>query len=349
MSTETEITTSSRKTEHIRICLDEDVQARGISVGLEDYRFIHQALPELDLAELDLSQMLFGKRVAAPILISSMTGGAEWSARINRNLAEAAQQHNLAMGLGSQRAAIENPELTYSYQVRHYAPDIPLFANLGAVQLNYGYGPEQCRAAIEMIRADALILHLNVLQEAVQPNGNTNFKGLFQKIEEVCRELAKDDVPVIAKEVGNGFSKEMSRRLREVGVSGLDVGGSGGTSWSQVESYRIKSPIERNAAEAFAGWGVPTAQSVLWAREVAPDLTVIGSGGLRSGIDIAKIIALGADMGGLALPFLKAAEISAEAVSATIEQLVRELKITMFCVGAANLTELQQTENLARA
>ncbi len=348
MTIETNLSTSNRKTEHIRICLTEDVQAQGISVGLENYRFIHQALPELNLAEIDVSQQLFGRKVAAPILISSMTGGAEWAARINRNLAEAAQQHGLAMGLGSQRAAIENPELEYSYRVRRYAPDIPLFANLGAVQLNYGYGVNQCRAAINMIEADALILHLNVLQEAVQPNGNTNFKGLLQKIEAVCRELAKDGVPVIAKEVGNGISKELARKLNEAGVSGLDVGGSGGTSWSQVESYRIKQPIERSAAEAFAGWGIPTTQSVLWAREVAPNATIIGSGGLRSGLDVAKIIALGADAGGLALPFLKAAEISVEAVSATIEQLVRELKITMFCIGAENVKALQTTENLVR-
>jgi len=348
MSTQTDLSTSSRKTEHIRICLNEDVQAQGISIGLENYRFIHQALPEIDLAEVDLHQTLFGKPINSPIIISSMTGGAEWSARINRNLAEAAQYHGLAMGLGSQRAAIENPELVYSYQVRRYAPDIPLFANLGAVQLNYGYGPAQCRAAVEMIEADALILHLNVLQEAVQPSGNTNFKGLLGKIETVCRELAKDGIKVIAKEVGNGLSREVAQKLYEAGVSGLDVGGSGGTSWSQVESYRIKQPVERNAAEAFAGWGIPTAQSVLWARLAAPEATVIGSGGLRSGLDIAKIIALGADVGGLALPFLKAAEISAEAVSATIEQLVRELRIAMFCIGAVNLTDLQQTESLVR-
>jgi isopentenyl-diphosphate delta-isomerase len=348
MSTEADLSTSNRKTEHIRICLEEDVQARGITVGLEQYRFIHEALPELDLAEIDLHQSFFGKTVSAPILISSMTGGAEWSARINRNLAEAAQQHKLAMGLGSQRAAIENPDLAYSYQIRRYAPDIPLFANLGAVQLNYGYGIDQCRRAVEMIEADALILHLNVLQEAVQPDGNTNFKGLLGKIEKVCRELARDGVPVIAKEVGNGFSKKVSRRLYEAGVSALDVGGSGGTSWSQVESFRIKQPLERSAAETFAGWGVPTAQSVLWAREVAPDLTLIGSGGLRTGLDIAKIIALGVDAGGLALPFLKAAEISAEAVSATIEQLTRELKIAMFCIGAATIKELQYHENLVR-
>jgi isopentenyl-diphosphate delta-isomerase len=348
MSTETDLSTSNRKTEHIRICLDEDVQARGISAGLENYHFIHQALPELDLAEIDLSQTFFGRRVAAPILISSMTGGAEWAARINRNLAEAAQKHGLAMGLGSLRAAIENPELAYSYEVRHYAPDIPVFANLGAVQLNYGYGLSQCREAVAMVQANALIFHLNALQEAVQPNGDTNFKGLLKKIEEVCRELDKDGVPVIAKEVGNGFSKETSRKLREAGVRGLDVAGSGGTSWSQVETYRIKDPLKRNAAETFAGWGVPTAQSVKWAREVAPDLTIIGSGGLRNGLDIAKIIALGADAGGLALPFLKAAEISAEAVSNTIEQIVRELRIAMFCIGAENIKALQGTENLVK-
>lgn len=349
MSTEIDMSTSNRKTEHIRICLNEDVQGKGISVGLENYHFIHQALPEIDLDEVDLSYALFGRKVNAPLLISSMTGGAEWAARINRNLAEAAQQHRVAMGLGSQRAAIENSDLAYSYEIRRYAPDIPLFANLGAVQLNYGYGPIECRKAVDMIQADALILHLNVLQEAVQPHGNTNFKGLLKKIEEVCAELARDNVPVIAKEVGNGLSKNAIRKLRDAGVSGFDVAGSGGTSWSQVESYRIKEPLERSAAETFAGWGIPTTQSVIWAREVAPEATVIGSGGLRSGIDLAKIIALGADAGGLALPFLKAAEISVEAVSATIEQLVRELRIAMFCIGAENIKALQQTEHLARA
>ncbi len=340
--------TSERKVDHLRICLNEDVQAKGITVGLENYRFIHQALPEIDLAEVDLSQRLFGKTVKAPIIISSMTGGAEWSARINRNLALAAQEWGIAMGVGSQRAAVENDELVYSYAVRQYAPNVPLFANLGAVQLNYGYGVEQCRRAINMLEADALILHLNVLQEAVQPNGNTNFKGLLAKIAEVCAALDRDGVPVIAKEVGNGLSYDVALRLKAAGVRGLDVGGSGGTSWSQVESYRIKRPVEQQAATAFADWGIATAQSIQWARQANPDGLVIGSGGLRSGVDVAKAIALGADAAGLALPFLKAAEESAEAVSAVIEQLTRELRITMFCIGAENLNALQATPHIVQ-
>lgn len=341
--------TSERKVDHLRICLNEDVQAKDITVGLESYRFVHQALPEINLDEINLRQHLFGKPVQAPLLISSMTGGAEWAARINRNLAEAAQQWGIAMGLGSQRAAVENSELAYSYAVRKYAPDIPLFANLGAVQLNYGYGLEQCRKAVDMLRADALILHLNALQEAVQPNGNTNFKGLLKKIEEVCAALDRDGVPVIAKEVGNGISYDTALKLKSAGVRGLDVGGSGGTSWSQVESFRIKQPTQQRAAEAFAGWGVPTAQSILWARQADPDWLVIGSGGLRNGLDVAKAIALGADVAGLAMPFLKAAEISAQAVSEVIEQLTRELRIAMFCIGAENIEALQYTPHLLRA
>ena len=340
--------TSERKVDHLRICLNEDVQAKGITIGLEDYRFIHQALPEIDLASVDLSQTVFGRKVKAPILISSMTGGAEWSARINRTLAEAAQRWGLPMGVGSQRAAVENDDLVYSYAIRQYAPDVPLFANLGAVQLNYGYGPDQCRRAVEMLEADALILHLNALQEAVQPNGNTNFKGLTARIEAVCTALARDGVPVIAKEVGNGLSYEAALRLRSAGVRGLDVAGSGGTSWSQVESFRVKEPVEKRAAGAFAGWGISTAQSIRWARQADPAWLVIGSGGLRNGVEIAKALALGADLAGLALPFLKAAEESPAALDALIEQLLRELSITMFCIGAENLTALQNTPYLVQ-
>jgi isopentenyl-diphosphate delta-isomerase len=340
--------TGERKVDHLRICLTEDVQAKDISVGLENYRFIHQALPEIDLAEILLQTSFLTKTIQAPILISSMTGGAEWSARINRNLALAAQHWQIPMGVGSQRAAIENEALSYSYQIRTYAPDIPLLANLGAVQLNYGYGVEQCRRAVDMLRADALILHLNALQEAVQPDGNTNFKGLLARIEAVCTALAKDGIPVIAKEVGNGLSYEAALKLKAVGVSGLDVGGSGGTSWSQVESRRIERPVEQQAAETFAGWGISTAQSIQWARQADPDGLVIGSGGLRSGLDVAKVLALGADVAGLALPFLKAADNSVEAVSDLIEQLTRELRITMFCTGAADIPALQASPYLVK-
>jgi isopentenyl-diphosphate delta-isomerase len=340
--------TSDRKVEHLRICLNEDVQAKGISVGLENYHFIHQALPEIDLEEVDINIPFLGKTIQAPILISSMTGGAEWSARINRNLALAAQEWHIPMGVGSQRAAVEDDSLVYSYQIRSYAPEVPLLANLGAVQLNYGYGVEQCRRAVDMLRADALILHLNALQEAVQPHGNANYKGLLVKIEAVCAALAKDNVPVIAKEVGNGISYEVALKLKSAGVAGIDVGGSGGTSWSQVESHRIARPVEQQAAEAFAGWGISTAQSIQWARQALPDGLVIGSGGIRNGVDVAKALALGANLAGLALPFLKAADESVEAVSDLIEQLTRELRITMFCIGAASLSALHNTPYLVK-
>lgn len=340
--------TSDRKVEHLRITLNEDVQAKGISVGLENYRFVHQALPEIDLAEVDLTTRFLNRSVQAPILISSMTGGAEWSARINRNLALAAQQWRIPMGVGSQRAAVEDASLAYSYQIRAYAPDVPLLANLGAVQLNYGYGVEECRRAVDMLQADALLLHLNALQEAVQPHGNTNFKGLLAKIEAVCAALAKDGVPVIAKEVGNGISYDAALKLKNAGVAGIDVAGSGGTSWSQVESHRISRPVEQQAAEAFAGWGISTVQAIQWARQVLPDGPVIGSGGIRNGVDVAKALALGADLAGLALPFLKAAAVSVEAVGDLIEQLTRELRISMFCVGAANVAALQNTPYLVK-
>lgn len=344
--------TSNRKVEHIRICLTEDVQAHGIGAGLDEWRFVHQALPEIDLAQLDLSQQLFGKTITAPLLISSMTGGAEWGARINRTLAQATQKWGLAMGVGSQRAAVENPDLRYSYAIREIAPNVPLLANLGAVQLNYGYGVEQCLVAVQMLEADALILHLNALQEAVQPSGNVNFKGLLTRIAEVCEKLACHNIPVVVKEVGNGISAEVAQRLIAAGVAGLDVGGSGGTSWSQVESFRVKREVEQRAASAFANWGIPTAQSILWARQAANDaptqVTIIGSGGIRNGVDIAKTIGLGADVAGMALPFLKAAEQGLEAVNDLIEQTLRELRIAMFCIGAASIQALQDTPHLIR-
>ncbi|NWJ47190.1 MAG: type 2 isopentenyl-diphosphate Delta-isomerase [Chloroflexi bacterium] len=342
------LATSERKVEHLRICLYEDVQAKGISAGLESYRFIHQALPEIDLAEVDLSLELFGRKVNAPILISSMTGGADWAARINRNLALAAEKWGVAMGVGSQRAAIEDAALRYSYAIRELAPNIPLLANIGAVQLNYGYGLQQCLTAVRMLEADALYLHLNALQEAVQPAGNINFKGLLAKIGEMCEALAKHNIPVIIKEVGNGLSREVCRKLYGVGVSGFDVAGSGGTSWSEVEKFRNKRQLDRNAAGNFADWGIPTSQSVIWAREAAPEATVIGSGGIRNGVDVAKIIALGGDVAGLAMPFLKAAEESSDAVEAVIEQLVRELRVAMFCIGAKDLKELRETPHFVR-
>ena len=333
-------TTERRKDDHIRINLEESVQFPRLTTGLERLRFMHQALPELDLAAVSTETSFLGKRLSAPLLISSMTGGTERAQAINRTLAEAAQEAGIAMGLGSQRAAIEDPSLGRTFQVREVAPDILLFANLGAVQLNYGYGVDECRRAVELIEADALVLHFNALQEAVQPEGDGNFAGLLARVEQVCRAL---DVPVIAKEVGWGFSPQAARQLADAGIAAIDVAGSGGTSWSEVEYHRAPTAQHANVARAFADWGIPTADGIRYAREAAPDLPVIASGGLRDGVDIAKCLALGADLGGLAGPFLKAAATSLEAVQKTIWELTAQLRVAMFASGAADIEALKRT------
>jgi len=325
-----------RKSDHIRINLEENVRS-GLRTGLEQYRFIHQALPEVNLSDIDLSQTLFGRQVKAPILISSMTGGTEAARQINQVLAEATHITGVAMGVGSQRVALEHPEAVESFQVRKFAPNSLLFANLGAVQLNYGYGIDECQRAVDMIEADALILHLNALQEAVQPEGDTLFAGLLQKIEKVCKTLP---VPVIAKEVGWGFSAEAAGMLASAGVKAIDIAGAGGTSWSQVEMHRAKNESQARLAAAFLDWGIPTADSILQVRQAAPELIIFASGGLRSGVDIAKCIALGARLGGMASPFLRAAVESLEATTLAIDELSREIRICMFATGTNKLGEL---------
>jgi isopentenyl-diphosphate delta-isomerase len=328
----------SRKSDHIRINLEEDVRS-GLTTGLERYRFIHRALPELDLDQVDLGLELFGRRLQAPILISSMTGGTEQAAQLNQTLAAAAQETGIAMGLGSQRAAIDHPELAYSFQVRQVAPDILLFANLGAIQLNYRYGVDECRRAVDMIQADALILHLNALQEALQPEGETRFAGLLDKIAAVCKALP---VPVIAKEVGWGFSEQDARLLAQSGVAAIDVAGAGGTSWSQVEMHRAQSESQKRLAASFIDWGIPTSEAICNTRRAAPGLTVIASGGIRNGVDIAKCLALGASLGGMAGPFLKAAARSLDATLETIAEVRRELQVCMFAAGAGSLAALRE-------
>ena len=337
----------ARKADHIRINLEEDVRS-GLTTGLERYCFIHQALPELNLAQVDTRVQWFDKTLSAPLLISSMTGGTEAAREINQTLAAAAQAAGIAMGLGSQRAAIEHPELAPTFQVRAAAPDILLFANLGAVQLNYGYSVEQCRRAVEMIQANAVILHLNALQEAVQPEGDGNFAGLLKKIEAVCRALRPEGVPVIAKEVGWGISEQAARQLAAAGVAAIDVAGAGGTSWSQVEMHRAKTESQKRVAAAFLDWGIPTAESIQNVRRAAPGLPVIASGGLRDGLDVAKCIALGAGLCGLAGPMLKAAAVSVEAVAETIAEITRELRIAMFAAGARDIAALQSTPLVKR-
>jgi len=327
-----------RKADHIKINLEKDVHS-ALTTGLENYHFIHEALPELDLQRIDTSLSLFGKQLAAPILISSMTGGTEEAGEINQRLGEAAQEVGVAMGVGSQRAALVNPKETPTFSiVRKAAPDILLFANLGAVQLNYGYGIDQCRQVVDMIRADALILHLNPLQEAVQDAGDTNFAELSKKMEEICKKL---EVPVIAKEVGWGISERTAKLLADCGVSAIDVAGAGGTSWSQVEMYRAPDKFTRDLAATFIGWGITTAESILNVRKAAPEMTVFASGGIKDGLDIAKCIALGATLGGMAGQFLKAAAISTKSAVQMMKLTKKQIEVTMFAAGAGKLDGLQ--------
>jgi len=317
-----------------------------LTVGFENYRFIHQALPELDLHAVDLTTRLFNKPLKAPVLISSMTGGTEQAQQINLNLAAAAQQYGVAMGLGSQRAGIVRPETRETFKVRHVAPDILLFANIGAVQFNYGFDVEHCYEAVEMIEADALILHLNPLQEAVQPEGNTHWKGLLHRIEQVCRAMR---VPVIAKEVGFGISTDAARQLASAGVAAIDVAGAGGTSWSAVEAFRAPSPGLRTLAETFWDWGIPTAESIVQSKIGAPKIPIIASGGIRDGLEAAKCIALGAQLVGFASPMLKLANLGEEEVIAGIELIQAQMRVAMFGIGTADLDTLGKTKNLVKA
>ena len=328
---------NQRKADHIKINLEKDVRS-ALTTGLENFHFTHEALPELDLNRIDTSLELFGKKLTAPILISSMTGGTAEAETINMRLAEAAQATGIAMGVGSQRAAIEHPEQASTFQVRRVAPDILLFANLGAVQLNYSYNIDQCRRAVEMIEADALILHLNPLQEAVQDAGDVNFAGLAKKIEEICKQI---EVPFIAKEVGWGISEKTAKRLADCGVSAIDVAGAGGTSWSQVEMHRAPDEFTRQLAATFVGWGIPTSDSILNVKKAVPDMTIFASGGLKDGLDIAKCIALGATLGGIAGQFLKAAAVSTEKAVETMKLTKRQVEVTMFAAGVDKLDGLK--------
>jgi isopentenyl-diphosphate delta-isomerase len=328
-----------RKSDHIRINLEEDVSFQHVAAGFEQYRLVHCALPEFDMEDVDTSSELLGKRLSAPFFISSMTGGTPEASEINQRLALAAQETGIGMGVGSQRAAIEDPSLADTYRVRHVAPDILLMANLGAIQLNYGYDVDTCRRAVEMIEADALILHLNSLQEALQPEGQTQFGGLLAKIEQVCTRL---EAPVVVKEVGWGISGHVATQLANAGVAAIDVAGAGGISWSQVEMHRARSDRQRQVAAAFADWGIPTAESLVAARQGAPTLPIIASGGVRDGIQIAKAIALGATACGIAGDFLRAASESAEVALNLVTVLVTQLRVAMFAAGIIDIEGLRK-------
>ncbi|BDA68547.1 hypothetical protein RIVM261_020160 [Rivularia sp. IAM M-261] len=337
--------TQSRKADHIRICLEEDVQFRQTTNGFEKYRFTHCCLPEIDCDEINLSQTFLGKTLNAPLLISSMTGGTEQAGIINFRLAQVAQDYKIAMGVGSQRVAVEKPQVIDTFAIRKHAPDALLFANLGAVQLNYKYGLDQCLQIVDMLEADALILHLNPLQECIQPRGDKNFKGLLDKINILCSKLT---VPVIAKEVGNGISQQMAQKLIAAGVKVIDVAGAGGTSWAKVEGERAETVLQRRLGRTFADWGLPTAECISSIRAVDPHISLIASGGLRDGLDVAKAIALGANIAGLAMPFLRAAADSEAAVYDLASVLIAEITTVLFCTGNTTLASLRSSGSLQR-
>jgi len=323
-----------RKAEHIRINLEEDVAAKGVTTGFERYRFVHRALPEIDLESVSLETSFLGRRMDAPLLFSCMTGGTPRARQINRTLAAAAQRHRVAMGLGSCRVLLEHPEVLATFTVRDLCPDVPLLANLGAVQLNLGVGSAACRRIVDLLEADALVLHLNPLQEALQPEGNTRFAGLFGRIEALCASL---EVPVIVKEVGWGIAPDVVAALFDAGVAAVDIAGAGGTSWSEVERHRIADPVRARVAAAFADWGLPTADAIRLAREAAPRGILIASGGIRGGVDVAMAIALGADLAGSAGSMLRAADQGDEALDAAVDEITDTLRIAMFCVGARDV------------
>ncbi|MFC9711088.1 type 2 isopentenyl-diphosphate Delta-isomerase [Paenibacillus sp. NPDC056933] len=338
-----EVATGERKLEHVRLCLEENVAGEGVTSGMERYAFRHNPLPELNFNDVSLETFFMGQNVRTPLLISSMTGGSKTTGAINERLARVANARGWALGVGSIRAAVENPELANTFDVRRWAPDIPVIANLGAVQLNYGFNTADFQRAVEIAGADMLVLHLNSLQEIFQPEGNTDFSGLLQRIENLCHQL---DVPVGVKEVGFGMDGVTAQRLYEAGAAFVDVAGAGGTSWVQVEKFRNNNPVRRAAAEAFADWGIPTAESIQEVKALNPDGVLIGSGGLYNGVDAAKALALGADLAGFGRSLLESAVASDEALDQRLEQVEFELRTVMFGIGAGRIEELQGTPRL---
>jgi isopentenyl-diphosphate delta-isomerase len=328
--------TVSRKSRHLDICLEDDVQSR-LTAGFGAVRLRHEALPEFALADVRTTTTFLGRELRAPLVISSMTGGTARARDINRRLASAAEAAGIALGLGSGRAILEDPALVSTYAVRDIAPRTLLFANLGAVQLNYGVSIDDARRLVELQGADALYLHLNPLQEAIQPGGDTNFRDLLPKIARLCATIG---VPVLAKGVGSGISVTTAERLVDAGIVAIDIAGAGGTSWALVEGRRADDPVRERIAESFGAWGYPTAYATAAIRAALPDVALIASGGLRSGVDIAKAIALGANLAGIALPFLEAATESEEAAHARVEEFITGLRIAQFASGSRTLADL---------
>ncbi len=342
--------TSSRKQQHVEITLSKDVSFRGKTSGFERYDFIHNALPEIDFAEVDPSTSFLGKPVALPILISSMTGGYKDALRINRGLAEACGEKNLAMGVGSQRQAIEDALFHRTYSiVREVAPQIPLFGNIGASEVARLRDVSPIRRLADLIRADGFAVHLNPLQEFLQPEGDPRFRGVLRGIEMLVRDLG---LPIIVKEIGAGISASVARRLADAGVRYVDVAGAGGTSWAGVEILRRNGAqprgkpqrTQRDYAPVFWDWGIPTAEALRQTSALASrSLSVIASGGLANGLDVAKAIALGASMTGVARPLLKALERGGpKGILEELKVWEMELKGALFLTGSRTLTELRR-------
>jgi isopentenyl-diphosphate delta-isomerase len=330
-----------RKADHISICLKENVQACKATTGFEDVSLLHRALPELDLQKIDISTTVFGYIFSAPIFVGAMTGGTAKATKINIAIAEAVEQLGLGMGVGSQRIAIDNPKVEHSFSVvRDKAPTAFIIANIGGPQLVSKYGVKEAKKAVEMVKANVLAIHLNSLQEAVQPEGDTNYSNLISKISELTQEL---DVPVIIKETGAGIAAEDAALLEAAGVAGIDIAGVGGTSWSAVEYYRATASQDISSQKlglAFWDWGIPTAISLVETVK-SVRLPVIASGGIRSGIDIVKALGLGASLVSATYPFLSPATNSSEDVKKVLQYLVQEVRTAMFLVGVDSIQKLQ--------
>jgi isopentenyl-diphosphate delta-isomerase len=327
------------KLRHIEACLTQPVEYRK-RTGLAQYDFLNEALPELALATLDLTATLAGKPLRAPLMIAPMTGGTARGLELNRRLAAVAEEFGLAFGVGSQRIALEREDCAAYFRVRDVAPTVPLFANFGAAQLARGYDAGAARRAVAMIGADALFVHFNAMQEAVK-GGDLDFRDVARNLACLCRELAADGIPVFAREVCFGLTAATAARLVECGVAGIDCAGAGGTSWSKVEAYCASTPGGRALGLRFGEWGIPTSQSILNVRHAVPTLPLIACGGLRSGTDVAKAIALGADIGAMARPFLVHAEQGIDSLRAFVAEILGDLRICLFATGSASVVELR--------
>jgi isopentenyl-diphosphate delta-isomerase len=336
-----------RKDSHLALALEREVEfPQRDATGFRALRLEHDALPELDLDEVDPATTLLGKRLTAPLVVGAMTGGTPRAAEMNRRLALAAARCGIGFALGSQRKMLADPSTRETFAVREWAPDLRLvLGNIGAVQLNYGVGLSELERLVAGVGADALMLHLNPLQEAIQPEGDTRFSALLPKLRAVAAGLG---VPVLLKEVGAGISERTALKIRDLPVAGVETAGVGGTSWSRIESLRATDAVKRAVGERFTRWGIPTAESIAICRRVLPDRVVIASGGIRNGIEIAKAIALGADAAAVALPLLRAAERSIEDAVEAISILVAELRTAMFLTGARTVGELS-TRRVLRA